>query len=672
MSSKQIGVICWLLAGFILSWGVSAEEASGGDSVTRALEEQLLEAEVAVEQGELRIAESRYREALRETGYLLGLIAAEEGNPEEAERLLKGACNASKVAGVEARSALAWLLLMQGELTAVKELRLLAEQRPDDPNLLQLLVRALIKTDKVEELRSKLPELHDLAPEIAAAVRDLGPDADLPRLETGPIGTLSADERRLLLDRLQATAVQVRSNIGVLQAQSGFDTEAGSVEPAGSGSSEAQPFGRIRLQRDTPIQQIQKLDLDGVELLAGLPPSMAPIVELIDSGDLAAARKSLQDRLQKNSEDADGWTLLGLIGVVEGRATEAEQQLLKAVEVHAKPLLARQALARLYWHSNRREQAEEQLRQAAELGYLARDLSLKLADIEIAADRLPAANRQLRSLDKRYRSAEATVKMARNFSRFGNHKRVLSYLEKSLLLAPSSEEALAFHAREALKAGLTSLASRSAEVLARIRPDVAEYQLLLGRVWTGLGNMGEASEALLKAVELDPDYSPAFLPLGLALNHESRFEEAEVFLTRHLDRDPDNPDALAGLAESEERLGRSESAERRAIRVLEQNPRHARAALVLGMLHIGRKEFAEARELLELAVTEEPFLAKAHYQLSFACARLGDRDCARDHLEHYRKASKGLEAAFVEMEANPAGTLMNKKDSPETQKEGGI
>ncbi len=268
----------------------------------------------------------------------------------------------------------------------------------------------------------------------------------------------------------------------------------------------------------------------------------------------------------------------------------------------------------------------------------------------------------MRSLDKRFSSVEALLRLVSLWRGAGEEKRALDAADRATRQAPNSEEVLATHARLALDIGIVGSAARSVEPLVRMRPGVAEYRLLLGRTWSLRRKMGEAAEAYLKAIELDPDYLPALLPLGLALNHESRFEEARDHLSRYLEAHPEDLDALAGLAESEERLGEPESAERRALEVLSQAPNHPRAHLVAGLVRAGRGEFVAAREAFQSAAAADPLLAKAHYQLSLACARLGDRGCAAASLERYKRALEGPEATYVQLErAGP--TLMKRQGS---------
>jgi tetratricopeptide (TPR) repeat protein len=71
--------------------------------------------------------------------------------------------------------------------------------------------------------------------------------------------------------------------------------------------------------------------------------------------------------------------------------------------------------------------------------------------------------------------------------------------------------------------------------------------------------------------------------------------------------------------------------------------RRPTANLVLGLVRMKQERYAEAREALERAVAGDPGSPKAHYQLSLACARLGDEAGARKHVELYQAKLKEIE-----------------------------
>jgi tetratricopeptide (TPR) repeat protein len=572
----------------LAAWGVLlvlALPAAGqrGDGTAEALELAMLDAETALGQREHQIAESHYRAALLEGWYLLGRIAAADGDAAAAEEALERAARA------------------QG-------LRVLPQQR-----------------------------------DAGAAPSEIGEEP-------------SAGRRAVLRGRVAATLARVYRNLGAMQEwagspgrAAGYRAEAEAVA-AGAGSQAPQPaFGRVDLDPEPP-PPVDRQRLDPAELREAAPAGLDPVVLRIDAGRLDEAEEELRRALAERDDPA-ARDLLGAVLSHQGRYPEAEAELRAAVAASPGRLPARQHLARVLLWSGRRGEAVEELRQAAELGPLERDLAFELAAVERAAGRKPAANHQLRSLVRRFGSARASIQLAEIATDLRRTKQALGHAERALAAAPSSEEALALHTRCALAARIPSTAAKSVEPLARMHPEVAEYRYLLGRVWIGLRNLSEAAEALLEAVRLDPGLEAAYVPLGQALNHERRYDGARTYLRRFLDAHPDDLDAAAALAEAEERLGDTETAERRAEAVLERDGDHPGAQLVIAMLHMREGRFAEARAALEKAVAADPDGAKAHYQLSQACARLGDADCARRHLELYKNANLGPEGDVVLLDA---------------------
>jgi tetratricopeptide (TPR) repeat protein len=664
------GVLPLLLVGLLLPGLAVAADVS---ATTSELARTFREAELALDQGEPRRAASHYRGALREAWYLLGLVEVAEGDLPAARQALDRARNAATVDLGRARVALALVALRLGEQEEpLRELRLTAAEDPRDSTTRELFAAALATTGREEELALVLDELRTLDPE-AARRFEAGPPverAPLPSLGEleGADGAALEDLRR----RLGASLLRATRNLVALHRRVGFtrplDALGAELEALEARFPDAaEPFGAVDLSPDQSIRRVHPPRLDPVALLATEPPALRPVIELFDAEGPAAAEAALRDLLD-GEDGAAARSLLGRVLAHRGETAQAEAELLAAAEEGAASAQLFQTLARIAWGRGEvdRDQAVLHLRRAASLGLLDRDLALQLADVELESGHRRAAERQLASLDKRFASVEALLRLAELAWQTRQPKRALEAVERAFREAPNSEEVLLHHARIALDAGVVASAVRSVEPLVRLRPEEAEYQLLLGRVWVERRKMGEATEALLRAVALDPDLVPAFRPLGLALNHESRFEEARGYLERYLDAYPGVPEALAGLAEAEERLGEPERAEELAQRVLAQDPSHARANLVLGMVRSGEGDFAAARAAFEQAVASDPLLAKAHYQLSQACARLRDRECAADALESYERALGGVEATYVPMQTVKGTTLMQREKGGES------
>src|SRR5918997_495721 len=86
------------------------------------------------------------------------------------------------------------------------------------------------------------------------------------------------------------------------------------------------------------------------------------------------------------------------------------------------------------------------------------------------------------------------------------------------------------------------------------------------------GRLKEAEESYRGMLQIDPEYAPALLRLGLVYNDTRRFEEAAGHLRLAASREPANPYAHEGLAEALHGLGQNEEAAAAAERALKLSP----------------------------------------------------------------------------------------------------
>lgn len=346
-------------------------------------------------------------------------------------------------------------------------------------------------------------------------------------------------------------------------------------------------------------------------------------------------------------------------------------------------------LARRYLASNRADEAIAHLRVAAELSPLDQDLAFLLAEREMQDGRAPAAARQYRLLSERFGSSLAEIKLAELALDRGRDKQALAHARRAVehadnedFVAETSESetdlvrALDTLWRTAERVGASGEARSALRRLADLAPDDFRYPWYLGGILVRQGKNAEAVEALSRACKLtvatDEETASRNLEvcrdLGLALVAEDRFEEARDHLDVVLEANPGDPDALAALAQVQERFGEIEAAEMGARRVLDAMPDHAGALLVMGRLYAGSGDFESARRVLESAVASDPDSHKAHYQLSLACARLRDRECAELHLALYQELQDAPEDVVEMTRAEARG---DETQADETQPEGG-
>ncbi len=383
-----------------------------------------------------------------------------------------------------------------------------------------------------------------------------------------------------------------------------------------------------------------------IALATALPASQAArelpasdfqaIVAMLEDGRPAAAESELR-RIMANSDSAAARDLLGISLSRLDRLQEAEEQFRRAVALGPELLPPRQHLARLLLGQNRTDEALTELRAAAKLGPLERELALWLAETERSRGNQASAERQLESVVERFDSVRALLQLARLQARKGQGPKAAETVQRAAELAPNSEAVLVAQARVSLAVQAPVPAIRALETLTRMQLIAAENSYLLGVARMQIGDMPGAIEALQQCLELEPQRPLALIALGTALNSQKRFAEAKEVAQKSTRLAPASAEALAVLAEAEEGLGEVAPAEEHAAQALARDPENAGALIAVGRIRMTQGRFEEARDAFQRAVASEPDMAKAHYQLSLAFARLGDRESSSKHVEIYRR-----------------------------------
>jgi len=155
--------------------------------------------------------------------------------------------------------------------------------------------------------------------------------------------------------------------------------------------------------------------------------------------------------------------------------------------------------------------------------------------------------------------------------------------------------------------------NRAAEALAAERIDDAYW-------W--------AREAILQ----DPGYTSGYNTLGVVYKKHGDLALAEAVLATVLEREPRNANAVQNLALVYSDQGREAEAEALSERLerLEPNPPFHYFDLGLEAMKAG--DYRRARTLFSREIERDRYYHEFHYWLAAACWRLGDADCARQHL----------------------------------------
>jgi tetratricopeptide (TPR) repeat protein len=233
-------------------------------------------------------------------------------------------------------------------------------------------------------------------------------------------------------------------------------------------------------------------------------------------------------------------------------------------------------------------------------------------------------------------------------------------------LTPEEQKALKHNERGLEFFSKGKLDNAINEYLEAIRsdPKLAAAHNNLGSAYFAAGRFEEAAAAFRRACELDVDYGQAFFNLALVqikLGNEKeaskmldaalraynstgethfkagRLKEAEEAFRGMLQIDPEYAPALVRLGLVYNAAGRYEEAAQNLRRVTGREPANAAAHEILAEALYGEKKYEEAAASAERALKLSPNSPDACYLAGLARASLGQRDAALAHLARLRQ-----------------------------------
>jgi len=145
-----------------------------------------------------------------------------------------------------------------------------------------------------------------------------------------------------------------------------------------------------------------------------------------------------------------------------------------------------------------------------------------------------------------------------------------------------------------------------------------ETLLLVGQLWTEIGDYNRAVTTVHRALESNPALPKAHYYAGLAYIRWEHWQEAQNEFQAELATAPGDPDATYHLGFVALQEGKNDAAAKLFEQVIAAHPDHANAQYELGKILLDRGQLQDAVPHLEAAARLSPDKEYVHYQLQAA------------------------------------------------------
>lgn len=395
------------------------------------------------------------------------------------------------------------------------------------------------------------------------------------------------------------------------------------------------PFGTMP-SFATPVDLPHFLELPAAEVS---PEEMAyrQGIEELAGGDLDGAENAFQAALAQRADYANALLGLAEIESRRNRPQAAGKRIEQAVAAEPDNVHAQLSLGRYLSSTGDYQGAEAALLMATELDPTLFRARIDLADLYATQLNRPteavAAYRAALDLNpdhagahyaigillaRQGQTAEAEAMLtramqlepanplppmglARLYTAIGNPASALESVDRALAIQPSLVQAGALRGEILLAQGNQLAASQQFDQLLRANPKSGSLALRIGMLYQGAGRIEAAAQAYRRAIRIDPS-------LALAFNN------------------------LAWLAATEgKNLSQAEQWARRAVTLAPNQPTFRDT---LGWVYRAQGRLGDAEKTLAAAAKMAPQSSEIHYHLGRVYLDLGDKQKARQALEH--------------------------------------
>jgi tetratricopeptide (TPR) repeat protein len=168
-------------------------------------------------------------------------------------------------------------------------------------------------------------------------------------------------------------------------------------------------------------------------------------------------------------------------------------------------------------------------------------------------------------------------------------------------------------------------------------PDRPEAVDVMARLHYRFTELEAAIEYWQQAIELDPDFCPAYHSIGSHYLEIGDNAKAIKYFRKALELEPGSPAFAVELAQALIGDGQVEEGIRILLEDLKIHPKAMGTLAMLGHAYIQTRDYAEAKKYFELAIEVGPNYANAYHGLVTACANLGEEDLAKEYAEKLKE-----------------------------------
>lgn len=359
----------------------------------------------------------------------------------------------------------------------------------------------------------------------------------------------------------------------------------------------------------------------------------------IEAGDYKTAQARLDEVAKADADNAEMLLVRTELFLRQGRRTDAEKALARAVEVHPRNLAVLMAMARFQLAQGAAGRAEEFMKRALIVDGKSPPVHIELGQLLLGSKRdAPGAEREARAaLQGNPFSVDAYRLLGQSLLAQRRAEEAVQAFQKAGEVAPGDP-------RPWQDAGLAELSRKRPDAALahfdhalKVSPSYAPAMLNKAMVLEAKGDLAGAQAARERAVAVAPGFTTALVELAQGYQRARRPAEADATYAKVLEREPNNLVALNNrawlAAERGERLDEALGWARKAISLA---PLRAEFYDTLGYVYLARKEPKNAIEPLRRAA-EASGSAKPVptyvYRLGVAYAEAGQPTQAIEQLE---------------------------------------